>query len=330
MVRTPNILAWHQMSTRNGGQHRTTQLSQFVWHGIEIFACFLHLKKNVLSILRAWISHAMQQHRFGVGSPMLSHPQMLSCVLVPKQKSSVHGCSCLHVFCFGTAMCHNLHFLSISTVHLFIFWLWMCTRLAHNSGVVGVQIFHRMFFFASVLRSRLWRFWTCSTPLGFRPVRACQVLNCKVCKQILDLIAMELIFPFALTCMWIDWRTYPTLVTFTCITLVTQIGKFKQMHSVGIKLSYIAPVPASRRVFGPWIQNLKHVFKILTLSDLQFDDHTNDDPTTSTGQLRFWPNLIASKRLCTLQHGTHFFYTCFCTSKPLWNHLIGCYCNFMV
>ena len=186
------------------------------------------------------------------------------------------------------------------------------------------------FFFASVLRSRLWRFWTCSTPLGFRPVRACQVLNCKVCKQILDLIAMELIFPFALTCMWIDWRTYPTLVTFTCITLVTQIGKFKQMHSVGIKLSYIAPVPASRRVFGPWIQNLKHVVKILTLSDLQFDDHTNDDPTTSTGQLRFWPNLIASKRLCTLQHGTHFFYTCFCTSKPLWNHLIGCYCNFMV
>lgn len=88
----------------------------------------------------------MQQHRFSVGPPMLSHPQMLSCLLVPKQKSSVHGCSCLHVFCFGTAMCHNLHFLSISTVHLFIFWLWMCTRLAHNSGVVGVQIFHRMFF----------------------------------------------------------------------------------------------------------------------------------------------------------------------------------------
>ena len=47
MVRTPNILAWHQMSTRNGGQHRTTQLSQFVWHGIESnFCVFPSLKKK--------------------------------------------------------------------------------------------------------------------------------------------------------------------------------------------------------------------------------------------------------------------------------------------
>ena len=47
MVRTPNILAWHQMSTRNGGQHRTAQLSQFVWHGIESnFCVFPSFKKK--------------------------------------------------------------------------------------------------------------------------------------------------------------------------------------------------------------------------------------------------------------------------------------------
>ena len=73
MVRTPNILAWHQMSTRNGGQHRTTQLSQFVWHGIEsnfcVFPSFkkkraVHTKsvnfaRNAATSVRCWFTNAV-------------------------------------------------------------------------------------------------------------------------------------------------------------------------------------------------------------------------------------------------------------------------------